>query len=217
MHILWFGLSGFKIISKDVTIFTDPFGKTSGLTPPRGVGQIVVSSAPDNELANNYSGITDSPFIVQNPGEYDIKGVFIRGIPLASGKKPESGPAIDRRAIFTLILEGMAVGFLGMLGEKGLDQSQIEELNNIDILLVPVGGNMVCDAEAAMSIVNELEPKVVIPMFYKTPGVSLKLDSLDRFAKEMGGKGEEMEKLLIKKGDLDQEKTKFVILTPQRG
>jgi len=68
-----------------------------------------------------------------------------------------------------------------------------------------------------MNIVNELEPGVVVPMFYKTSGVSLKLDPVERFVKEMGGKGEELEKLLIKKGDLDPEKTKFVILTPQRG
>ncbi|MCL5435577.1 MAG: MBL fold metallo-hydrolase [Patescibacteria group bacterium] len=216
MHILWYGLSSFKIISRDITIFTDPFGKSAGLTPPRGGGQIVVSSNPDSDLANNFSGITDSPFIIQSAGEYDVKGIFIRGIPVVFGKQPEGKSVLDRRTVFTISAEGVTLGFLGMFGEKSLDQVQIEELDNVDVLLVPVGGSPVASAETAIAIVNEVEPKVVIPMFYKTPGLGLKLESLERFAKEMGGKGEEMDKLLIKKNDLNEEKTRFVILTPQR-
>lgn len=217
MHILWYGLSSFKIISQNVTLFTDPFSKTAGFTPPRGAGQIVVSSNPDSDLANNFSSITDSPFIIQSPGEYDVKGIFVRGIPVVFDKKPEGKTAVDRRAVFTIAAEGMTVGFLGMFGEKNLDQVQMEELDGVDVLLMPVGGDPVCAAETAIGIVNEVEPKVVIPMFYKTPGLGIKLEPLERFAKEMGGKGEEMDKLLIKKNDLDEEKTRFIILTPQRG
>jgi L-ascorbate metabolism protein UlaG (beta-lactamase superfamily) len=216
MHILWYGLSSFKIITQNVTLFTDPFSKSAGLTPPRGGGQIVISSNPDSDLANNFSGITDSPFIIQSAGEYDVKGVFIRGIPVVFGKQPKGERSLDRRTIFTITSEGISLGFLGMFGEKNLDQRQIEELDNVDVLMVPVGGGPVANAETAISIVNEVEPKIVIPMFYKTPGLNIKLESLERFAKELGGKGEEMEKLLIKKNDLNEDKTRFVILMPQR-
>jgi L-ascorbate metabolism protein UlaG (beta-lactamase superfamily) len=217
MHINWFGLSCFKIISRDVTIFTDPFGKASGLTPARGAANIVISSNPDGELYNNFSSFSGDPFLVDGPGEYDVKGAFIRGIPL-SVKIPadEKKIIINRRAIYAVTLENLTLGFLGSLNEKTLTESQVEELNDVDILLVPVGGGPVCDAEAAMEIVNQIEPKVVIPMHYKTPGLGIKLDALDRFLKEMGGKSEEMDKLLIKKTDLEEEKTRLVILAPQR-
>jgi L-ascorbate metabolism protein UlaG (beta-lactamase superfamily) len=218
MHINWFGLSCFKIVSKDVTIFTDPFGKASGLTPARGAADILISSNPDNDLYNNFSSFSGDPFLVDGPGEYDVKSAFIRGIPLA-GKPAEGGEkkvGLNRRAIYAVTVEGLTLGFLGGLNVKTLTDSQIEELSDVDILLVPVGGGTVCDAEAAMEIVNQIEPKVVIPMHYKTPGLSVKLDALDRFLKEIGGKSEEMDKLLIKKSELEEEKTRLVILTPQR-
>lgn len=218
MHISWFGLSSFKITSKDVAVFTDPFGKAAGPTPPRGGGDMIVCSNPSSELYNNYSSISGSPFVIQSPGEYDIKGIFVRGIPAAAAKNSgEKKPEINRQAIYLLTIEGMNVGFLGAFPQKNLTDNQIEELNNIDVLLVPVGGNMVCDAKVAVEIINELEPKIVIPMHYKTSSINVKLDPLDRFTKEMGSKGEAIEKLLVKKTDLEEEKTRLVILEPQRG
>ncbi len=218
MHIYWFGLSAFKIVSKETTVFTDPFSKAAGVTSPRGGGDIVISSNPALELYNNFSSISGQPFIIDSPGEYDVKNVFIRGIPATAAKNQTEAKKIetDNRAIYLLTLEGINLGFLGSLKEKALTQSQIEEMNNIDVLLVPVGGNSVCDAEEAVGIVNELEPKIVIPMHYKTPGIDVKLDSVERFLKEMGGKGEEMDKLLVKKSELEEEKTRIVVLTPQR-
>lgn len=216
MHISWFGLSSFKLTSRDVTLITDPFSKSSGLTPPRGAAQILVSSAPDNDLCNNFSSISDNPFLIDSPGEYDVKGVFIRGLPI-SVKKPEgSKPPLDKRAVFSFNMEGLLIGFLGQYPEKILLEEHIEEMDGIDILLVPVGGGNSCDAEAAVGIINQIEPKIVIPMQYKIPGCVVKLDPVDRFLKEMGGKGEEMDKLLVKKNDLEEEKTRIIILNPQR-
>lgn len=223
MHIIWFGLSSFKIITKDTTIFTDPFGKIAGPTPPRGGGNIVISSNPDSDLYNNFSSITGSPFVIDGPGEYDVRGVAVRGIPAGQSASTEpsaindkTAKHYDRRTIYLLSLEGVNLGFLGGFSEKSLSESQIEELSDVDVLILPVGGNSVCNAEAAMAIVNELEPKVVIPMHYKTPGFNAKLDTIEKFLKEMGGKGEDMDKLLLKKGDLEEEKTKLIVLAPQR-
>lgn len=216
MHIIWFGLSSFKIISKDVTIFTDPFGKAAGLTPPRGAAQIVISSNADNELANNFSSISGDPFLITGPGEYDIKSIFIKGIPSKTKTENDKENALAHSAIYSMSIEGINVGFLGGFFGKALSDFQEEELNDIDVLLVPVGGGAVCDAEAATSVINQIEPKIVIPMHYKSPGLALKLDPLEKFLKEMGGKGEEMDKLIVKKNDLEEEKTKLIILAPQR-
>ncbi|PIR97256.1 MAG: lactamase [Candidatus Doudnabacteria bacterium CG10_big_fil_rev_8_21_14_0_10_41_10] len=217
MHIYWFGLSSFKIVSKDVTVFTDPFGKSSGLTSPRGAGDIVISSNPDNDLHNNFSSISGNPFVIDNPGEYDIKGVFVHGIPADNSKKIEGKkPEVDRRSIFSITLEGINLAFLGSFSENTLSETQLEELGQPDIVILPVGGKDVLNAHQAMKVANQLEPFVIIPMHYKTPGLKIKLDSLDSFLKEIGDKSEEMDKLLIKKTDFEEEKTKIVALKPQR-
>ena len=217
MHIYWYGLSSYKIVSKDVTVFTDPFGKSSGLTPPRGAGQIVLSSSPDNELYNNFSAISGDPFIIGGPGEYDVKGVFVRGIPMStSAKKEDNKSAIDRRSIYSINIEGVNIAFLGSFSENTLTESQEEALGEADILIIPVGGKNVLDASHAVELANQLEPYVIIPSHYKSPGLKAKLDSVDAFLKEMGEKGEDMEKLLIKKSDFQEEKTRVITLSPQR-
>lgn len=215
MQVFWYGLSSFKIISRELVIFTNPFGKTTGLLPPRGNAQIVISSDINNEMYNNFSSFGGRPFIVAGPGEYDIKAVFIRGIPLEA-KSPQDKNPPGRQAIYSINLEGVNLGFLGSLNQKELAEVHVEELNNLDILFIPVGGNGVCDAEAAVNIIAQLEPKMVIPMHYKTAGITLKLEFLERFLKEMGTRGEQLDRLTIKKNELGEEKTRLVILTPQR-
>jgi len=212
MHIYWYGLSSFKIVTKDVTIFTDPFGKAAGPTPPRGAGSLVIVSDPESELANNTSSISGEPFIIDGPGEYDVKGVVVRGIPEGSSAKSDS---INNKAIYTIGAEGIHLGFLGNVKAK-LTDTQLEDLNDVNILLVPVGNNEVMDAETAVAVVNQLEPNVVIPMYFKTPGITTKLESADKFIKEVGAKAEEMDKLLIKASEFTEEKTRLVLLKPQR-
>jgi L-ascorbate metabolism protein UlaG (beta-lactamase superfamily) len=195
MHIYWYGLSSFKIVTKDATVFTDPFGKSSGLTPPRGAGQIVLSSDPDNEPYNNFSAISGDPFVINGPGEYDVKGVFVRGIPMSTGtKKEDKKSVIDRRAIYSINAEGINIAFLGSFSGNTLTEAQEEALGEADILIIPVGGKGVLDASSATELSNQL----------------------DEFLKEFGDKGEDMEKLLIKKSDFEEEKTKVVTLSPQR-
>lgn len=215
MQLFWFGLTSFKIVSKDVTIFTDPFSKVSGATPPRGAADIVVCSSPDDELYTNLSSISGSPFIVDAPGEYDVKGVFIRSVP--AGGKSDQAVTLNRRAAYSLTLEGLTLGFLGNYPDQTLGQELTEEFEDSDILLVPVGNKGTFDAARAANVVNQLEPKIVIPMQYKIPGFSLPLDPVDQFLKEMGGKGETFDKLAIKKADLTEGKTRLVLLSPQRG
>jgi L-ascorbate metabolism protein UlaG (beta-lactamase superfamily) len=218
MHIYWYGLSSFKIVSKDVTIFTDPFDKSSGLTPPRGGGNIVISSNPGSELYNHITSISGDPFLIDSPGEYDVKGIYIHGSSVAAvaSSKSDKKITLDKRGIFSLSIEDMNLGFLGAFPESALTESQEEDLNNIDILLVPCGGGTVTDSEGAVKIINQLEPKLVIPMHYKIPGLKEKLDTVELFLKEIGSKADTMDKLLVKKNDLQEEKTQIITLNPQR-
>ena len=209
MTISWFGLSSFKIVGKDITIITDPFGKSSGLNAVRGAADVVVCSNPDLEWSNNFSSIQGSPFLITGPGEYDIKGSFIIGTP---AENKDLGPA----TIYSIEVENIRIAFIGPIKQSQLTDTQKETLEGSDIVLIPAGGKQILDFESATKIATQLEPFVVIPHSYKIQGLTINLDKEDKFLKEMGGKHQEMEKLALKKKDLSGESTSLIILAPQR-
>jgi len=208
MQIQYFGLSSFKITTKEATIITDPFHKDSGLTSPRGAADILVLAEKKKALYSAVSGISGQPFEIFDPGEYDIKGVTITGIPLKQEDK--------YIAVFLIESEDMRILNLTHIKNFNMSEDEIEALGEIDILILPVGGNTVLSASGASKVVNEIEPKIVIPSHYKMPGLIIDVDDLNKFIKEMGGKKEEMEKLTVKKKDLPEEGTKVVVLEPLR-
>jgi L-ascorbate metabolism protein UlaG (beta-lactamase superfamily) len=208
MHIYYFGLSSLKIQTKDAMVISDPFDKKSGLTPPRGNADILILAEKTNPLYSAISGISGEPFQVFDPGEYDIKGVTITGIPLKQGDHYVTAYLIES--------EDLKILNLGHIKEFSMKEDEVEGLGEIDILVLPVGGNTVLDASTATKVVNEIEPKLVIPTHYHSTGLALTAGKLETFIKEMGGKCETMDKLLIKKKDLDPDQTKVIILEPLR-
>ncbi len=208
MQLQYFGLSSFKITTKEATLITDPFHKDSGLLPPRGGTDILVLAEKNKKLYSAVSGISGERFDVTDPGEYDIKGVTVTGIPLKQ----------ENRYITVFLIESEDIRILNLthIKEFNMKEDEVEALGDIDILIVPVGGNTVLSASQAAKVVNEIEPKIVIPSHYKMKDLILDLDSLEKFIKEMGGKKEDMEKLSIKKKELQEEGTKVVVLEPLR-
>lgn len=210
MTISWFGVSSFKIVGKDITIITDPFGKETGLSPVRGAADIVISSNLELNWCNNFSSISGEPFVIKGPGEYDIKGAFIIGATATNDKL--SGKA----TIYNIELEDIRIAFLGPILQQTLSDEQKEALEGADIVLIPTGGKDILDYEQAGKIATQLEPYIIIPHSYKISGLNLNFDKHEKFLQEMGGKHQELEKLTIKKKDLVGESTEIVILTPQR-
>jgi L-ascorbate metabolism protein UlaG (beta-lactamase superfamily) len=208
MQIQYFGLSSFKITTKEATIITDPFHKDSGLTPPRGAADILILAQKNSKLYSADSGISGEPFNISDPGEYDIKGVTVTGIPLKQEDKYIT--------IFLIESEDLRILNLTHIKDFNLKENELEDLGDIDILILPVGGNMVLSASAAGKVINEVDPKIVIPSHYKMKELISDLDPLEKFIKEMGGKKEEMDKLTVKKKDLPEEGTKVVVLEPLR-
>src|SRR3989338_3172706 len=198
MVITWFGLSSFKISSGNLTLLTDPFGKEVGLTPPRVKSDIAVLSNRENPAYNNQESLggTDT-FVVNGPGEFDVKGLFVRGIS-ASGEPKNKTNGFDHTTIYAIRMEDINLGFLGSLKQKELSDTQLQELGEVDILFVPCGGGSVCDAEEAVQIVSQVEPAVVIPMHFDQKGLRLRLDKIDVFLKEIGSKTEAVEKFTTK-------------------
>lgn len=208
MQIQYFGLSSFKIITKEATVITDPFHKDSGLIPPRGAADIIILAQKNKSLYTAVSGISGEHFDITDPGEYDIKNVTVTGVPLKQ----------DDKYITVFLIESEDIRILNLthIKEFNLKEEELEELGDIDILILPVGGNTVMSASAASKVVNEIGPRIVIPSHYKMGDLILDLDSVEKFTKEMGGKKEEMDKLTVKKKDLQEEGTKLIILEPLR-
>ncbi len=211
MVIQYYGHSCFKISSGEITIAIDPYSKEIGLTPPRFSADILTVSHNHFDH-NNKDSISGEPFIIENPGEYEIKGVFIKGIEADHDEK--GGKERGKTTIFKFETEGIRICHFGDFGQEILKDEQLKDIGEIDILLIPVGGHFTIDSKGAAKVVHQLEPKIVIPMHFKTPQVKIKeLAGVEPFLKEMGAtKTVPQEKLTIKKKDLIEEKTQVVVL-----
>ncbi|MDP2926706.1 MAG: MBL fold metallo-hydrolase [bacterium] len=222
MQIIWRGQSFFQIITaqaKDapVSLAIDPFSDDLGLRVP-SVSADVLLITHDHNDHNNVKAVQGSPFVIDGPGEYEIKGVHIQGIPAFHDKS--LGRERGRVTIYTIESEDIRVCHLADFGQKELFSEQIEDLGLVDILLIPVGGNYTIDSQEASKIIGQIEPKIVIPMHYQLPKLRLpaggKLDGLDKFLKVMGEKASEpLPKLTIKQKDLPAEGMKTIILRAQ--
>ncbi len=217
MHIIWKGQSCFQIIvsqqkGEQVKLVTDPFSNEIGFKLPKMEANVLLVSHQHYDH-NNVKGVAGNPFLIEGPGEYEIRGIFIQGI--SSFHDSREGKERGRNTIYTIDAEDMRICHLGDLGQKELTPEQLDKIDNVDVLMVPVGGTYTVDAKGAASIISQIEPRIVIPMHYKIPKLKIKLDGVDRFLKEMGKKtSEAQQKLLVKKKDLPKEETKIVVLKP---
>lgn len=202
MKITWHGQSCFKIVTKNTTIIIDPFSKDIGLKPPHFEADIVTISH-DHYDHNNVSALRGAPFVMDSPGEYELKGTAILGIDSFHDKK--EGKERGLNTIFVIEAEDMRICHLGDLGQKELTDEQLEKIGEVDILMIPIGGVYTIDSEEAASIINQIEPRIAIPMHYKIPDLNIKLQGIEPFLKEMGMEKQLVEQLVIKKNDLPKE------------
>jgi L-ascorbate metabolism protein UlaG (beta-lactamase superfamily) len=184
MDITWLGHSCFRIKGSRATIVTDPYSKDLGYSLGKPNARIVTISHehPGHCYAE---GVGGQPRVVRRPGEYEISDVLIIGI--ATFHDREGGKKRGKNTVYLMEIDEVAVCHLGDLGHV-LTNEQIEDIGNVDVLLLPVGGVSTINAPLAAEVVRQLEPKVVIPMHYKTPALKWELEPVDRFLKEMGAK-----------------------------
>jgi len=213
MIITWQGHSCFKIQDKigsdGVTLVTDPFNKETGLKVPNFEADIVTVSH-DHADHNNVSALRGQPFVISCAGEYDFKGILVEGID--SYHDNSQGKERGGNMIYRIEVDDISIVHLGDLGDV-LDNSQLEKMAGTDILLIPVGGKYTLDAKKAVEVISQIEPRIVIPMHYKTDGLKYDLDTIDKFIKEIGVEPSYEEKLKISKKDLPQEDMEVVILS----
>jgi len=204
MDITWYGLSCFRLRDKNITIVTDPYDKSAGLRLPRLKADVVTLSCRNNDC-DYVAAVGGEPFLVDGPGEYEFKSTFVTGIAL-----PGNGTQ-ERNTVYVYEFAETRVCHLGHL-KKVPSQAQVEEIGDVDLVLIPVGGKDTIDARQAAEVISLIEPAIVVPMYYQLPGLSLDLDSVDRFLQEMGAKGVEPEESLRVTSRNMPEDTQVVIL-----
>ena len=210
VEITWMGLSCFRLRDRAATVVTDPYGKDAGLSLPR-VRSDIVTVSHDASGHNYTKGVKGDFRTLTGPGEYEVASVFVTGLELRSDRKSKK-EAAPRNTVFLFEFEELTVCHLGDLALVPT-QAQVEEaLGEVDVLLVPVGGGKGLTAAQAAEVVSLLEPHIVIPMHYKVPGCTIKLDPVGKFLKEMGlDKVAPQESLKVSRSGLPDE-TQVVLL-----
>lgn len=213
MVISYAGGQCFKVSQGDLTLSFNPPAKDSKLASAKFGADIALVSLdhPDFNGKENARFGEREPFVIEGPGEYEVRGVAVRGF----GAQTTYDKQQTINTIYSVSIEGMNLCFLGALGSADLPAAAKQELDDIDILFLPVGGPSTSSGQVTgilgydegYKLAVQLEPKVIIPMHY-TP------ESLKHFLKEAGAEGTKAEeKLTVKKKDLDGKEAEVVVLS----
>ena len=206
MVISWYGEGCFKIQSSETVLTSDPFLASTGLSAPRFKSDIVIKTIAPFPPISGEEGV----FGIGGAGEYNFKDITIRGFAL-----PNESTATFVKTLYLVEAEGIMLCFLGHISEA-LDPTVLEHIDAVDILFIPGGGKPFIDTKIAAKLVKNLEPKIVIPSFFKIPGLKRKSDEVKHFLEELNHKSvDPQEKLTIKKKDVQEIKgVRVIVLKP---
>ena len=207
MVITYQGGECVKISQGDLTLAFNPPAKDSSIKVSKFGADIVLSTldTPDFNGVDTASIGDKKPFAIAGPGEYEVKGVAVRGF---ATKGTYEGAHVN--TMYVVSLDGVNICFLGAFGESDLPSQAKQALDDIDILFTPIGGNGVLDHQAAYKRAVGIEPKVVIPMHYGEIGNK---DALKSFLKEAGAEDvKPIEKLTLKRKDLEGKEAEIIVL-----
>ena len=197
-----------KISLGDTVLAFNPISKKSDISPTRFGADIAFVSLnhPDFNGVEEVTRTAKEPFVVRGPGEYEIQGVFVKGFETPSAYSPDA----VRNTMYSVRLEDMNILFLGALSEKKPNLEIIEDMDSVDVLFVPIGGDGVLSAADAHELAVSLEAKVIIPIHYDGMGEK---DALKVFLKEAGEESAKpTEKLTLKKKDVEGKSGEVVVL-----
>jgi L-ascorbate metabolism protein UlaG (beta-lactamase superfamily) len=180
LDITWLGHACFRLKGRDASVITDPYDRSLGLTLGRQAAEIVTVSHDDPHHAATEA--VSGARALRGPGEYEIGGIMIHGVPTAGLRLTDDSFA--RNTAYLITIDDLHVCHLGSLG-KTLTLDQVESLKDPDVLLIPVGGHGMLTSAATAEVISQLEPKLVVPMQYALPGLAIELDPLEPFRREM--------------------------------
>lgn len=198
MTITYHGGTCVKIAVKtpagEISVLVDPYPLKGGMLPREAA--ITIWSRGDGARGGKET------FAIEHPGEYEVRGVMVYGIPHGGVAQP---------MLVRIEAEGMTVVHLGLLDQMLSDEAQ-EPLGKVDVLLLPVGGGGALTPEQAEDLMTELEPRIVVPVAYKSAATP-EYEPIEKFLKAAGLPPEKTEKFKIVKKDLPVEETRLVVIT----
>lgn len=211
MEIKYFGHSSFQIKTREGRLVTDPFDpEMVGLRFPKTEADIVTIS--HHHLDHDRAKMVNSPvdgekLVIDLPGEYEKNGIRVFGFKSFHDNK--KGEERGENILYKIEAEAISVLHCGDLGVV-LEDSFVDAIGGVDILLIPVGGFYTIDPAEAVELVKKFEPSLVIPMHYKTTKHNQKnfgsIAPVDEFLKKMGATSVvPIPKLVIKKEELEEE------------
>jgi hypothetical protein len=203
LDITYLGAGSVKLSGKSITVVCDPYTEEAGLGKFAVKADVVMLTALEG-LAKP-AGV----MIIDGPGEYEVKGTMITGVP-AQLHIDEDG---HRGTVYSLVIDGINVVVTGNIAGK-LSNGQTEALGSVDVLVVPVGGSgLTLDATGAAEVVAQLEPAYVVPVHYDDGKTvyAMPQDSADVFLKEMGASSEPEPRLRLS-GREESTETQVVVL-----
>ncbi len=206
VEISWYGRTCFRIRGRGVTIVTDPCPPASGYRLGRLEADIVTLSRRDDPEYSYVEGIAGKPKVLEGPGEYEIGDALVAGL---ADPRPDG----TRNIVFVFELEGIRIAHLG-LPAKAPANSLVEQIDDVHVLLLPVGGGISLGAAAAADVMTTLDPHIAVPMHYRTEKETAPLDPIDRFLRETGTKLEPQPRLTVSPSQIPEELT-VVILEPR--
>ena len=201
VEITWLGRNCFRLKGRDGVVLTDPCPPESGYVIGKQTANVVTISNRADPGYSYREGLT-SAHILDAPGEYEVGGILVTGI----ATKRADG---TRNVVFVCEIDGIRVGHLGLASTQG-----IEEIKDVDILLFPAGGGNSLGGPAAADVMTKVDPRVAIPMNFKTDAETADLQPLETFLKETGAKPEPQPKVQYSRTQLPQDLT-MVILEPR--
>ncbi|NJP06745.1 MAG: MBL fold metallo-hydrolase [Chloroflexaceae bacterium] len=219
--IHYLGHSCFRLKGRNGIVLCDPFDRSIGLELGRPTAHIVTISHQhaDHNYIDGVRPVRDDIFPINGPGEYEIRGILITGV--STFHDATKGSERGRNTVYVIHIEDVAFCHLGDLGHE-LTKRQLEEIGNVDVLFVPVGGGETIDPAGASAVMSQIEPRVVIPMHYALGQQSLEqeLAPLSKFLHEVGVKEHEPEeKLSFTPSSLpaEHEEMRVMIMRPVSG
>lgn len=199
VEITYLGRTCFRLKGRDGVVITDPCPPESGFAIGKQSANIVTVSRRDDPGYSYIEAVTGEPMVLDAPGEYDIGGILVTGI----ATKRQDG---TRNVVFICEIDGIRVGHLGLPTAIAF-----EELKDVDVLLLPVGGGNSLQPNQAADIMTRIEPRIAIPMNYKVGGETLDLEPLEKFLKETGAKPEPQARLNVTRSNLPSDLTVMVL------
>lgn len=210
MNIIWYGHRCVRLETKEGDVLIDPFDpKVVGLRGPNIKDHLVLVSdaMPSRDVM---SRINEDAFVIRGPGEYERRGIAVRGIQAA--RDSQRGRELGLCTIYCVVAEEMSLCHLGALGQEKLTAEQLEAIGDPDILILPVGGQSALDVKVAAELATQIEPKIIIPVQYALPNATYEAGTLEKFTKEIGLTPQKTDTFRIAKKSLPADQTQLVVL-----